>query len=81
MTHPNIATIYEVDETEGVVFIAMELIEGKMLRSVLAGRSLPVKDALRIALEISEGLAKAHQARIVQRDLKPENVMVTATDA
>ena len=77
LTHPNIAIIYEVDESDGIVFIAMELIEGRMLRSLLAERSLPVKEALRIGLEISEGLAKAHHARVVHRDLKPENVMVT----
>jgi serine/threonine protein kinase/Tol biopolymer transport system component len=78
LTHPNIATIHEVDEIDGVVFIAMEYIEGKTLRSFLSGRPLEVGESLRIAVQIAEGLAKAHQKRIVHRDLKPENVMVTS---
>ena len=76
VTHPNIATIHEVDEAAGVVFIAMEYIKGKTLRHVLAGKPLPIQDALRIASEIAEGLAGAHQARVIHRDLKPENVIV-----
>jgi tetratricopeptide (TPR) repeat protein/predicted Ser/Thr protein kinase len=74
--HPNIATIYEVDEADGVVFIAMELVEGKTLRELIGGRPMPVEEALRIATGIAEGLAEAHKAKIVHRDLKPENVMV-----
>jgi serine/threonine protein kinase len=61
--HPNIATIYEVGEADGVVFIAMELVEGKTLRDLIGGRLLAIKEALRIALEISEGLGRAHQCR------------------
>src|SRR3990170_2684597 len=49
VSHPNIAAIYEIDEAEGVVFIAMELVEGKTLRALLGGRPLPIKDALRVA--------------------------------
>jgi len=76
VTHPNIATIYETDEAEGIVFIAMELVTGKTLRERLTGRPLPLKETLRIATEVVEGLARAHQAHIVHRDLKPENIMV-----
>ncbi len=76
VTHPSIAAIYEVDEAEGVVFIAMELVEGRTLRERIGGRPMAVRDALRIAVEIAEGLAHAHQARVVHRDLKPDNVMV-----
>ena len=78
LTHPNIATIYEVDEAEGIVFIAMEYVEGKTLRSAIAGKPLPIREALRIGVEVAEGLARAHQARVIHRDLKPENAMVTA---
>src|SRR5438093_444315 len=77
LNHPNIATVHEVDEADGVVFIAMEYIEGKTLRSLVTGPPQAVREILRIAIEIAEGLAKAHQARIVHRDLKPENVMLT----
>src|SRR5262245_47395899 len=74
--HPNVAAVYEIDEADGVTFIAMEYVEGKTLRTLLASRSLSIKEALRIAAEIAEGLAGAHQARIVHRDLKPENVAI-----
>ena len=77
VTHPNIATIHEVDEADGIVFIAMEYIEGKALRAMIAGKPLSLKEALRLGIEMGEGLARAHQGRIVHRDLKPENVMVT----
>ncbi|MCZ6779707.1 MAG: bifunctional serine/threonine-protein kinase/formylglycine-generating enzyme family protein, partial [Acidobacteria bacterium] len=76
VTHSNIATIHEVDEVEGVVFIAMELVEGKTLRALIAGKPMPIQSALRIATEMAEGLAKAHQAGVIHRDLKPDNVIV-----
>ncbi|MCZ6778565.1 MAG: protein kinase [Acidobacteria bacterium] len=83
VTHPNIATIHEIGEArddsgEGpsVVFIAMELVEGKTLRDHIAGRSMLMKDALRIATEMAEGLAEAHKAGVVHRDFKPDNVIV-----
>ncbi len=74
--HPYIASVFEVDEADGVVFVAMELVRGKSLRAVLEERALPVAEALRLATEVAEGLAAAHAARVVHRDLKPENVMV-----
>jgi serine/threonine-protein kinase len=76
VTHANIATVYEVGEADGHVFIAMEFIKGRSLREVLAER-LPVPEALRIAKSIVRGLAAAHENGVVHRDLKPENVMVT----
>jgi len=76
VTHPNIATVHEIDEAEGVLFIAMELVEGETLRSRLKGRPLLVPDALGIATEIAEGLTRAHQSHVVHRDLKPENVVI-----
>ena len=77
-THPNIATIYEAGEADGVVFIAMELVEGKTLASLIGGRPLPIRDAVRLAGEIAAGLARAHQCQVIHRDLKPENVIVGA---
>ncbi len=77
LNHPNILTIHDVGETAGRPYIVMECVEGKTLRRLLQDRPLPPKQALDIAVQISDGLAKAHAAGIVHRDLKPENVMVT----
>ncbi len=59
-------------------YIAMEYVEGKTLREMLAGGPLPTKKLLQLATQIAEGLAKAHSAGIVHRDLKPENLMVSS---
>jgi Tol biopolymer transport system component len=77
LNHPNIVTIYEIDRTDSGAWIAMELIEGKTLRDLLAAGPLPVRRVLSFAAQLSDGLAKAHGAGIVHRDLKPENLMVT----
>ena len=77
IAHPNIATIFEVDEAEGQIFIAMELIEGENLGDYLErSGSLSLGDLLDITLQIAEGLTEAHAKRIVHLDLKPGNVMV-----
>src|SRR2546425_3994294 len=77
LEHPNIAVIHEIDEAGGVSFIAMELIRGEKL-SVVVGRGAPAPArALELAIEIAEGLARAHDKSIVHRDLKPANVMLT----
>ena len=78
INHPNIATIHEVDEADGVVFIAMELVEGKTLRGLMGGRPMSVKETLRIATQMAEGLSEAHGSHVIHRDLKPDNVIVTA---
>ncbi len=77
VTHPNIATVYEVGEAEGRVYIAMELVEGKSLRARLTDWDLPLAETVKLALQIAAGLARAHKAGIVHRDLKPDNVVVT----
>ncbi len=77
LNHPNIVTIHEIGATDGTSYIAMELVEGASLRELLASGSLPTKKLLDTAVQIAEGLSKAHSAGIVHRDLKPENVMVT----
>lgn len=76
VAHPNIATVHEVGEDEGRVFIAMELVEGVTLRSMLERGPLPPASAVRIGLQVARALAKAHAAGVVHRDLKPDNVMV-----
>ena len=77
LNHPNIITIYEIGQAEQVSFIAMELVEGKTLRELSASDLLLIRRAIGIAVQVAEGLAKAHSAGIVHRDLKPENVMVS----
>jgi len=76
VTHPNIVTIHEIDDVDGITFICMELVEGLPLRSVIRERAMPIPQVLRIAAEIAEGLARAHQEGIVHRDLKPDNVIL-----
>ncbi len=76
MNHPNIVTIYEVGSAEGVSYIAMELVDGKTLRDLVAPGPIPARRLLPIAGQVADGLAKAHESGIVHRDLKPENVMV-----
>jgi Tol biopolymer transport system component/predicted Ser/Thr protein kinase len=77
LNHPNIVTIYEVGRAEGASFIAMELVEGRTLRELVAAGPVPIKKLLALAAQMADGLAKAHDAGIVHRDLKPENIMVT----
>jgi tetratricopeptide (TPR) repeat protein len=76
VTHPNIATVHEIGEHEGVIFIAMELVEGRTLKRAIREDSHDFEECLRLGLEICEGLTSAHQANIVHRDLKPENVVI-----
>lgn len=79
LTHPNIATVYDVGESDGRVFIAMELVEGEPLTSMIKpGRHVAVLEALRIVHEVARGLAKAHENGVIHRDLKPDNIMVGA---
>jgi serine/threonine protein kinase len=76
LSHPGIASVFEVDEADGSVFIAMEFVEGKTLRSFIGGHPLPVPEALKIGCEMAEALSFAHDSRVIHRDLKPDNVMV-----
>ncbi|HTO88643.1 MAG TPA: protein kinase [Thermoanaerobaculia bacterium] len=77
LNHPSIVTIHEIGSADSTFFIAMELVEGRTLREVLGDGPLPIRRLLDLAVQMAEGLAKAHGAGIVHRDLKPENVMVT----
>lgn len=76
LSHPNIITIYDIAEQDGTTFIAMELVNGKTLRQLTSDGPLPLASAVNLALQLAEGLARAHEAGVVHRDLKPENVMV-----
>lgn len=76
LNHPNIVTIYELGHLNGTHYIAMELICGETLRSLLSSGPLPYREAIAIATEIADALAKAHKTGLVHRDLKPENLMI-----
>ncbi len=83
LNHPNILTIYEFDQSEGQYFIAMEYIDGASLKAILEehkskGKFLPLEQVLDYAAQMAEGLSKAHGKGIVHRDIKSDNVMVTA---
>jgi predicted esterase len=77
LNHPNIVTIHDIAEQDGITYIAMELVEGRTLREMIAEGPLAVEEATEYAIQIAGGLAKAHAAGIVHRDLKPANLMVT----
>src|SRR5262249_50586375 len=76
LNHPSIVTVYDLGESDGMSWIAMELVEGKTLRELLVSGPLPLKRALLIGASVADGLSRAHESGIVHRDLKPENVMV-----
>src|SRR6266566_1714960 len=77
LNHPNIATIHEIGESDGVNFIAMEFIDGATLREKIHHEQTDLRKLLRYLQHVAEGLAKAHVAGIVHRDLKPDNIMIT----
>src|SRR3954469_17338144 len=77
LNHPHILTVYEFGEDGGHPYMAMEYVEGETLRQKIKARPLPTAEALGFAIQIAEGLAKAHEAGVVHRDLKPENLMVS----
>src|SRR5947208_13012562 len=77
LDHPNICTIFDLDEVEGVHFIAMQHVEGRNVRQLVNGRPLELNSALRIAIQVTDALAAAHARGIIHRDIKSGNVMVT----
>ncbi|MGB2906357.1 MAG: protein kinase [Candidatus Aminicenantaceae bacterium] len=78
LNHPNICTVYEIDEAEGVHFIAMEYVEGQTLKNSIEIRPLPFDDVIDYAVQIAEGLKHAHDRGIIHRDIKASNIMVSA---
>ena len=78
LNHPNIGMVFEIDDADGVTFIAMEYVEGKSLAELVTNNNgLPLEEALSFAVQTASALAAAHRAGIIRRDVKPANIMVT----
>src|SRR5260221_8091224 len=77
LDHPNICTIFDMDEANGLHFISMQYVEGRNVRQLVNGRPLELESALRIAIQVADALAVAHARGIIHRDVKSGNVMVT----
>ncbi len=80
LNHPNIAHIYEIGESNGTRFIAMEYVDGVTLHEKIHAEKTPLRKLLKYLVQTAEGLAKAHAAGIVHRDLKPDNIMIARDD-
>ncbi len=79
LDHPNICTVYEIDETEGRIFIAMPYIEGRSLTDAIAAGPMKLPEALDIARQAARGLQEAHSKGIVHRDIKPPNILIATS--
>jgi len=76
LDHPNICTVFEIDEAEGAIFLAMAFVEGRTAKEMIAERPLKLQKALDIATQTATGIRAAHEKGIVHRDIKPANVMI-----
>jgi non-specific serine/threonine protein kinase len=77
LNHPNVATIYDIGESDGICFIAMEYIEGSTVADTIAGRPMTATAIVDVAMQVAEALEAAHEKGITHRDIKPANLMVT----
>lgn len=81
VSHPNVATIYGLEEADSKLFLAMEYLEGKTLSQRLGRSAIPIADALTICQHVAAGVEAAHDAGVIHRDLKPANIMLTTDGA
>jgi len=81
LSHPNICALYDIGHEDGVDYLVMEFIDGETLSERLRQGPMPLEDSLRYGVEIADALEKAHRQGIVHRDIKPGNIMLTATGA
>jgi Tol biopolymer transport system component len=77
LSHPNIVTVYDVGDQDGISYMVSELVQGDSLRDLIDRGPVPLRKTIEIGTQIAGGLAAAHAAGVVHRDLKPENVMLT----
>ena len=77
LNHPNIVSVHDVGNVDGVHYIVSELLEGETLRQRITAAGIPARKAIDLAMQLADGLAAAHEQSIVHRDLKPENIFIT----
>ena len=80
LNHPNIVTLYSVEEADGLLFLTMELVHGRSLSDLLRAGPMPLARTIALACQVGDGLASAHDAGVLHRDLKPDNLIVTEED-
>ena len=74
--HPNICTVYEINEVEDILFIVMQYVEGKTLKKYIGGRPVQLDQALEFSLQLADALAEAHRRNVIHRDIKSSNIML-----
>jgi dienelactone hydrolase/predicted Ser/Thr protein kinase len=78
LNHPNICTVYEIGNAEGLSFLSMEYLEGQTLKHAMNGKAMPLEEVLEFGRQLAEGLAAAHSKGVIHRDIKPTNIFVTS---